>query len=248
MPPIHFIVPDAETLLALETPEAALVLLQHLASGNEGCSPMRPVLMGNFFNEAVNPANAYPMQYQAAITEHLIMAWQWLLRENLLIPAPGNTAGWVCVSSRGHKAVAKEQFDKYRHAALLPRGILHPSMSATAFSAFLRGEYDIAIFAAFRALENMVRDVCKYPNQALGVKLMRDAFDVKNGPLTDKSLVPGEQQAMGDVYAGAIGLFKNPTSHRLNAFTGAEQAVSLVLFANSLIKQVEELAKTNGLI
>lgn len=248
MKSIHSIVPDAQKLLALETPEVAFVLLQHLASSNDGSSPMRPVFMGNFFMEAVTPANSYPPEYRAPITEHLIMAWQWLLRENLLIPAPGNTAGWVCVSSKGHKAVAKEQFDKYRHAALLPQGILHSSMSATAFSAFLRGEYDIAIFAAFRALENMVRDVCKYPNQALGVKLMRDAFDLRNGPLTDRTLVPAEQQAMSDVYAGAIGLFKNPTSHRLNSFTKPEEAVSLVLFANHLIIQAEDLARANGLI
>jgi len=94
----------------------------------------------------------------------------------------------------------------------------------------------------------MVRAVCKYPNQAYGVKMMRDAFDLKNGPLTDKSLVPAEQQAMSDVYAGAIGLFKNPTNHRLNSFTEAEQAVSLVLFANSLIKQTQDLARANRLI
>jgi hypothetical protein len=35
----------------------------------------------------------------------------------------------------------------YRHAALLPKAMLHPAISATAFATFLRGEYDIAIFA-----------------------------------------------------------------------------------------------------
>jgi hypothetical protein len=34
----------------------------------------------------------------------------------------------------------------YRHAALLPKAMLHPAISATAFASFLRGEYDIAIF------------------------------------------------------------------------------------------------------
>lgn len=249
MPTIHSIIPDPEALLNLEVPEAGLVLLQYLASPNtEGSSATRPVLMSNLFNPAATPANAYPAQYRAAITEHLIMAGQWLLRENLLIPAPGNTQGWVCVSTRGHSAITREAFDKYRHAALLPKGLLHPSMSATAFSTFMRGDYDIAIFAAFRALENRVRDVCKYPNQCVGVKLMRDAFDAKNGPLTDRTLVTAEQEAMSNVYAGSMGLFKNPTSHRLNAFDKAEEAVSLVLFANYLINQVDDLARTNGLI
>ena len=128
MPPIHQIVPDPQTLLSLEVPEAALVLLQHLASNSEGSSPTRPVVIGNFFNEAVTPANGYvskdpnAAQYKAAITERLIEAWQWLMREGLLLPAPGNTQGWVYVSSRGHAAVTKEAFDRYRHAALLPQG------------------------------------------------------------------------------------------------------------------------------
>jgi uncharacterized protein (TIGR02391 family) len=249
MPPIKTIVPDAEILLALEIPEVAFVLLQLLASSNhEGCSPIRPVLMSNFFNSAVSPANVYPNQYREAIEERLIMAWQWLLREFLLIPAPGNTQGWVCVSSRGHKAASEEAFSRYRHAALLPQSMIHPGISATAFAAFLRGEYDIAIFASFRALEDRVREVCKYSNQLVGVKLMRAAFDPKTGPLRDINLEAGEQDAMNAVFAGAMGSFKNPTSHRLNAFDRPEQAVALVLFASYLINQVDDLARANGLI
>jgi uncharacterized protein (TIGR02391 family) len=215
---------------------------------------MRPVFMGNFFSPHVSPASGYITQdpgaakYADAITEHLIMAWQWLMREGLLIPAPGNTAGWVCVSSKGHKAVNRETFDRYRHAALLPQGMLHPSIAATAFANFLRGEYDLAIFASYRALEDRVREVCKLPKELLGTKLMRCAFDPKDGPLKDASRESGEQEAMAHVYAGAIGSFKNPTSHRLNTFDKAEQAVSLVLFATYLINQVDDIAKANGLI
>ena len=255
MPPIHQIVPDPQTLLALEVPEAALVLLQHLASSNSaGATAMRPVLIGNFFNDQVTPANGYiskdpkAAQYKEAITENLIAAWQWLVREGLLLPAPGNTQGWVYVSSRGHAAVTKEAFDKYRHAALLPQALLHPSIAATAFSAFLRGEYDIAIFASFRAVEDTVRKLCKLPNQLVGSALMRKAFDLNGGPLLDAGVVLSEQQAISDVFAGAMGLFKNPTSHRLNAFDSPEDAVSLVLFANYLINLAWERARANGLV
>jgi len=248
------IVPNPQSLLALEVPEAALVLLQCLASSNEGSSPMRPVFMGNFFNLSASPVKGYiakdpnAAKYAEAITEKLIMAWQWLMREGMLIPVPGNTEGWVCVSSRGHEAVTKESFDRYRHAAMLPQGMLHPSIAASAFANFLRGEYAIAIFASYLALEDRVREVCKLPNELLGVKLMRTAFDPKDGLLRDSSRETGEQEAMAHVYAGTIGLFKNPTSHRLNAFDKAEQAVSLVLFATYLINQVDDLARANGLI
>lgn len=164
MPQIHMIVPDPQTLLALETPEAAFVLLQSLATSTDDPSPLRPVFMGNFFGSHSSPANGYfakdpsAAKYTEAITEQLIMAWQWLMREFLVIPAPGNTAGWVCVSSRGHKAVNRGVFDRFRHASMLPQAMLHPAISATAFAAFLRGECDIAIFAALRALEGRVRD------------------------------------------------------------------------------------------
>jgi uncharacterized protein (TIGR02391 family) len=90
--------------------------------------------------------------------------------------------------------------------------------------------------------------VCKLAQDLVGVKLMRAAFDPKSGPLRDSSRESGEQEAMAHTYAGAIGLFKNPPSHRLNAFDKAEQAVSLVLFATYLINQVDDLARINGLI
>jgi uncharacterized protein (TIGR02391 family) len=134
----------------------------------------------------------------------------WNERDSLL-PAPGITPGWVYVSRRGHEAVSREKFNRYKHAALLPRAILHASLAATAFSAFLRGEYDIAIFASFRAVEDAVRTVCGFPNQLVGVDLMRKAFDGKNnGPLVDVSAVPGEQEAVAHVFAGSMGIFKNP--------------------------------------
>src|SRR5262245_6085458 len=58
---------------------------------------------------------------------------------------------------------------------------------------------------------------------------MRKAFHVDTGPLTDKSVVESERQAMSDVYAGAIGLFKNPGSHRHIRITVEEGAELLTL-------------------
>jgi uncharacterized protein (TIGR02391 family) len=253
MPSIHQIVTDPEILLALEIPEAAFVLLQHLASNKDGCSKARPVFLGNLFSEHTNPANGYiaanpnAARFKEAIIEHLLAAYQWLLKEGLLLPLPSNTAGWAFVGGRGHEAVSKDVYDRYRRAALLPQSILHSSISATALSAFLRDEYDIAVFASYRAVEDTVRRVCGFPNQLVGSALMRKAFDVNTGPLRDGAAVASEQQAASDVFAGAMGFFKNPTSHRLNAFDSAEQTVSLVLFANYLINFVHERAQANGL-
>ena len=43
---------------------------------------------------------------------------------------------------------------------------------------------------------------------------MRKAFDINNGPLTDGAAEAGERQALSDLFAGAIGTYKNAQSHR----------------------------------
>jgi hypothetical protein len=60
--------------------------------------------------------------------------------------------------------------------------MVHPAIVGTAFASFLRGEYDLAIFAAYRALEDRVREVCKLAQDLVGVKLMRADLRPKECP------------------------------------------------------------------
>ena len=70
---------------------------------------------------------------------------------------------------------------------------------------------------------------------------MREAFKPKTGPLTNKAADPGEQQAMMDLFAGAIGTFKNPSSHR-DVDYRPEAAADIIGIANQLLRIVEEIA------
>jgi len=54
----------------------------------------------------------------------------------------------------------------------------------------------------------------------VGVKLMVKAFR-QGGPLFRPELEGGESTAQMNLFAGAIGLFKNPSSHRRVDFTDA---------------------------
>jgi uncharacterized protein (TIGR02391 family) len=65
-----------------------------------------------------------------------------------------------------------------------------------------RGKYDTAVFEAMKAVEVAVRAATAAD---IGTKLMRKAFDVDNGPLTDKATELAERQARSDLFAGAIG-------------------------------------------
>ena len=99
---------------------------------------------------------------------------------------------------------------------------------------------------AARAKPNIaVRSAGEFPADLVGVKLMRDAFrpgvrDV-GGPLTDTSLPTSEQEGMMNLFAGAIGLYKNPQSHRYVP-TVAEDAAEVILFASQLLRIVDRLA------
>jgi len=68
---------------------------------------------------------------------------------------------------------------------------------------------------------------------------MRTAFDVINGPLTDKTALTSEKQAISDLFAGSIGSFKNPTSHRDIDYNNPSEVAEIILFANYLLRFLE---------
>ena len=103
---------------------------------------------------------------------------------------------------------------------------------------FLRGDYDTAVFQAFKEVEISVRSASRLGNDRLGCALMRDAFNPKTGPLSDAQEVPGEQTALMELFAGAIGYFKNPGSHRDVELTAIEAAEAIML-ASRLLRIVE---------
>lgn len=169
-------------------------------------------------------------------------SWSWLEREGLIAPQPANE-GWYFITRRGQKLTEIKDFEAYRKANLLPKQILHPVIAQKVWATFLRGDYDTTIFQAFKEVEVNVRDAGGFIASDLGTALMRKAFDVNNGPLTDASLVASEKQALSDLFAGAIGSYKNPHSHR-NVSLDAEETVEMLMLASHLMKIIDSRKRT----
>lgn len=230
---LYELIPDADSVLALEPEElagVALELIMPIASGN---SPrLHPTVFTN--PEVIGPFLHKSNHVQYAMAE----AWNWLVREGLIAPAPGDNYGWHFVTRRGMQLKNREGVAAYTSSVLLPRAILHPELIKCCWSAFMRGEYDTAVFQAFRELEVAIRAAGGFSADDIGVPLAQKAFSEKNGPLTDMAAPPGERVALLNMMAGALGSYKNPHSHR-RVHLSAEDASEMIVLASHLMKIVD---------
>lgn len=237
---LNSLLPDPEAVLALEPEELAGIVLQYLNSAGADSGQL------NRYNFSLpHTVQDYPPEYRNRISCALMEAWMWLEREGLLAPKPGSQGEWVFVTRRGQQLATPEALQRYRRGNLLPRHLLHPRLAQKVWSSFLRGDYDTAVFQAFKELEVRVREAGRFSNTDLGVPLVRKAFDPETGPLSDTAAPLAEREALAHLVAGAIGSYKNPHSHR-NINIEPQEAMEMIMLANHLLGIVERRGEPLG--
>lgn len=166
-------------------------------------------------------------------------AFDWLVSHGLVSREPSQSGSdWFFVTDAGWEVVQSSGGLAKIAAAERLNVDLHPHIAARVRSQYLLGEYEAAAFLAMREVEIRVRDLAGAGNDALGVALMKEAFK-KDGPLADPALEAGEQQATMALFWGAIGVFKNPSSHRQVDFNDPTLASEIVLFADLLHRMLD---------
>jgi len=125
---------------------------------------------------------------------------------------------------------------------LVPSLLFHPLIVKKAYPALKREEFDTAVFRAFKAVEVRVRELSGLPSGLVGAALMRKAFDVNTGPLTDVSAPRAEREARSHLFTGAIGCYKNPHSHRDVELTFNE-AFEMLLVASHLLQVLDRVKR-----
>jgi uncharacterized protein (TIGR02391 family) len=170
-------------------------------------------------------------------------AWAWLEAHALLAKDPQDVGGpWQRVSELGAELINDPNAITKLWAADSLAGDLDPALGS-AKSNFALGDYETAAFAAMKAVEVEVRRVASLPNELLGVNLMRKAFSPKDGTLRDPEAEGGEQQATADLFAGAIGAYKNPASHRTVQFDDPVEAAEVIQLADLLLRILHRAEK-----
>jgi len=209
---------------------------------------LEPETLGGYVLESLSTRNSQDLHLdyfmarvrahykQDAVNNAVLEAWAWLVREGLLIASTGDI---YLISRRGRKLKGRQDLEAYRNSNILPKASLHPVIADRVWPDFIRGEYETAVFQAFKEVEAAVRTAGGFQATDLGTDLIEKAFDSNSGPLTDRALPEAERRAMLALFAGAVGVFKNPSSLRHVTLKNPQEAAEMISFASLLMRTVD---------
>lgn len=166
-------------------------------------------------------------------------AMAWLISQGLLMRDPSQPGEWYLLTRRGRQLSSRIDVEAYRKGRELPLHLLQPILVEKVEYLFLRGDYDTAVFQAFKTLEVATREACGYDNNVHGVRVFTQAFHIENGPLRNQEATRDERGAEVNLFIGAFGHCRNPVSHR-EVDIRREEAARLIVFASHLLAIVEE--------
>ncbi|MEV1333154.1 TIGR02391 family protein [Micromonospora costi] len=186
----------------------------------------------------------YPREPE--VVQILSEAWGWLQAKCLIAWTFDQSANEAfTITRRGHEFL--RQGTRWLRAVERLDIDLVAELEFTARPQFLRGDHETAAFTAMKEVEVQVRRRAGFSDSLVGTKLIQEAFRPPKtpggdaGPLWRGELDPGESVAQMDLFKGAIGLFKNPSSHRRVDFTDATEAVEVVLLADLLLRLLKKI-------
>ena len=169
----------------------------------------------------------------------LAEGWAWLESRGLVAPDPSqSSAHSFFVTRLGERALTDGVADIDAGARLGMQ--LHPMLARIVERQFLLGERELAVFAAMKSVEVRVREISGLGANLVGTGLMQEAFK-PGGPLADSAAEPGEQVGRMELFKGAMGTFKNPSSHRPVDYDDSIEAAEIVLFADLLHRVLDRL-------
>ncbi len=76
--------------------------------------------------------------------------------------------------------------------------------------------------------------------------MIRRAFHKDSGPLTDQGAEEAEKEALSALFAGAIGSYKNPHSHRNVPLDNPRDVAEIIMLASHLLRIVDARAQARA--
>lgn len=236
------LIPDVDILLSLPPEQVGKQLLRLAAKSLQNGIFSTSGVAGryNLFDNLSHSGSCYPKTKADQIELAVAEGWLWLEYAFLIMPAPSPNDSFKRLTRRGRLLVNDDGlFEAYTTASLFPKTLLHDSISEDVWIQLAQGKLSVAVFIAFRAVEVAVRQACDFASEEHGVPMIRRAFNKDNGPLRRAQDPEAEREALANLFAGAIGSYKNPHSHRAVEITDATEAQEMVLLASHLLRIVD---------
>lgn len=186
-----------------------------------------------------------PFDYtkRTAYKQALVEAYSWGFTEGLFTWDPDQmTNNWWRVSRRGQLLKNPTDVLELSSRDILPKAFLHPIIAEKAAPIFRTGNFDSAVFEAFKQVEVAVRDASR--EKADSSTLMKVVFNPKAGVL-NKLTEGAEREGLMFVFAGAMQLFRNAAGHR-NQGLEPQEAAHLLIHASYLLNLLEAMVKLDS--
>lgn len=164
-----------------------------------------------------------------------------LLRDGYIELIPGKQKSYTPTEKGFDIAVKNMEEMKIQHVdlndLLTPRYDLLKKIRRNYFI----GDFESAIFNAYKLLEEKVRKKTQQPSSVHGVKLMDIAFKPKEGLLKHPRVeTTSEQEGIHFLMRGSISFFKNPSSHKTVDWSDPNISAHIIAFAKFLLDLIDE--------
>jgi uncharacterized protein (TIGR02391 family) len=234
MATIKQLIPDAITLVDMHPTELGAYMLEALMPDVGGGNWNRRNFCIYVAELYKNDSGVSKLDMGKAIST----AWSWLEANGLICKNPEQDGEWYVPTKRGKELTSRQGLRDIVSNQELPEEFLHPDLLINARPLFLQSRFETSVFEAFKALEIAIRTKAKLGHNLLGVALASRAFNPDDGPLTDMEVEKGERVALMNLMTGALGSYKNPSSHRRVEIT-KDDARDMLMLASHLLKIVD---------
>lgn len=139
------------------------------------------------------------------------------------------------LTAKGKEIVEKQQ-DPEIFALRLEEVLKNQELLFRCLGPFNDQDYELAVFKAFKFVEESVRAKAELSESDIGVGLMSKAFSSNRGKLIIPACVSSaEQEGIHSLFRGAIAFFKNPSSHRTVNYENRLVAIQAIVVAELLL-------------
>lgn len=151
--------PPQAQIMSMEPEDLGLHILKHMLKGGD-----------------THRFNFMQMVPGGQIAERFMEAWGWLDREGFIAVRPNDIhGGGFFVTRAGKRVATSTDIDEWKKESMFPDA-LDPVIMASAKPLFVRGQYDLAVFASFKEVEVRLRAKDASLAQWSGVDLINRAF------------------------------------------------------------------------